>query len=112
MSEESRWELKQTKFVTRRSWGKVKEVEPGIFIPMEIIETITNAKGIEQKTVWILSDVKINHKVADATVAFQFPRGTVVKDLIRGVEYTAGSDGKADGPVHELPKPLGSLPGK
>lgn len=112
VTEESRMELKQTQSVRRWTWGKVKEVEPGIFIPTEIVETIANGKGAEQKSIFVLSDVKINHKVADVAVTFQFPKGSKVRDLIRGVEYTAGADGKADGPIRELPKSLSPPSGK
>jgi hypothetical protein len=35
---------------------------------------------------------------------FQFPKDTKVQDFIKGVEYTAGADGKPDGPVREMPK--------
>jgi hypothetical protein len=89
----------------------VKEVKPGIYIPHEVEKRFINFKGeIVEKTVWTLSDVKVNHKVADEAVAFTFPKGTRVQDFIKGVEYTAGADGKPDGPVREMPKVV--APGK
>ncbi len=92
---------------------KVTEFAPGIYLP-SVIErsTLKDGKKVITSTM-TLKDLKVNHKIPAEAMELKFPKGTRVQDYVQGVEYTAGEDGKADGPTRPLPKMVSpTSPGK
>lgn len=78
-----------------------KQLVPGLYLPTRAnIETPMN-----DKFTVVMSDLMLNKPIANSELAFRYPKGTLVNDDLKMVEYRTDELGNPDGPVRPLIKP-------